>query len=67
MLRLLRYAIGFSGSKILPSKNFSTPRLSDAGAATPRLLADARHDEPDCLDDAPPQDETAGDEEPTLF
>jgi hypothetical protein len=31
-----------AGSKTLPSKNFSTPRLSEAGAATPIALAAAR-------------------------
>jgi putative SOS response-associated peptidase YedK len=30
-------------------------------------VSDARHDEPDCLDDAPPEDDTAEAEAPTLF
>src|SRR4029453_2951170 len=36
---LAREAAGFAGSKTFPEENFSTPRLSDAGAATPSDLA----------------------------
>ena len=37
-----RYAAGLAGSNVLPSKNFSTPRLSDAGPVTPMLFAASR-------------------------
>src|SRR5690606_10318402 len=39
---LASQAEGFAGSKVLPSKKVSTPRLSEAGAFAPTALAASR-------------------------